>query len=63
MSEFLAIPLKDTGNSLDSAFNSCDGFRKIGHESWDLVSTDVIMPGMDGIELLECVHMVSRTCL
>lgn len=51
----LAIALRDTGYSLESAFDGIEGLHKFEAARWDLVITDVIMEGMDGMELLERV--------
>ena len=50
---FLAIALEETGCHLESAFDGFEGLKKFENSRWDLVITDVIMSGMDGMELLE----------
>jgi DNA-binding response OmpR family regulator len=51
--ELLTIALKETGRYLESAFDGLEGLRKFERARWDLLITDVIMPGLDGMELLE----------
>src|SRR5580658_7883602 len=53
--DLLEIALKDTGRHIESAFDGIEGLKKLEGAHWDLVITDVIMPGMDGMELIE--HM------
>src|SRR5439155_6510467 len=54
--QLLTIALKETGRYLESAFDGLEGLRKFEAAHWDLVITDVIMPGMDGMELLEHIR-------
>jgi uncharacterized protein YukJ/DNA-binding response OmpR family regulator len=51
--ELLRIALKQTGRYLESAFDGAEGLKKFEEGRWDLVITDVIMPKIDGMELLE----------
>ena len=51
--QFLGIALKDTGCYLEGAVDGVDALSKIDAAKWDLVITDVIMPRMDGLELLD----------
>ena len=46
---------------LESAFNGVEGWTKLGASDWDLVITDVIMPGLDGMELLDLIHREKPT--
>lgn len=48
----LEAALRDNGYSLESAFDGIEGLKRFQEGHWDLVITDVIMPGMDGLELL-----------
>jgi len=52
----LRIALDETGCYLESAFDGLAGLKKVEEAQWDLVITDVIMGGMDGLELLERVR-------
>jgi CheY-like chemotaxis protein/anti-sigma regulatory factor (Ser/Thr protein kinase) len=56
--QLLTIALSNTGRHLESAFDGLEGLKKFEDARWDLVITDVIMPGMDGMELLERVRLV-----
>jgi DNA-binding response OmpR family regulator len=56
--QFLTIALKDTGYYLESACDGIEGLRMIEAAQWDLVITDVIMPRMDGMELLGRVRRI-----
>jgi len=54
--QFLGIALRGYGFHLESAFNGQEGLNRIESAGWDLVITDVIMPVMGGMELLERVR-------
>ena len=48
----LATTLKEVGLHMDSAFNGLEGLKRLEAGPYDLVLTDVLMPGLDGLELL-----------
>ncbi len=52
----LGKALADTGIELGSALDGVEGLSRIENEAWDLILTDVIMPGLDGLALLELVR-------
>lgn len=45
--------LKDAGYTVDSAIDGQDGYDKISATTYDLVMLDIMMPKMDGVELLK----------
>ncbi|MFI5362650.1 MAG: response regulator [Elusimicrobiota bacterium] len=51
--DFLSYELTELGYSVDSAADGAEGLRKIKAGGFGLVISDVRMPGMDGIGLLE----------
>ncbi|WP_162854689.1 response regulator [Sphingobium estronivorans] len=48
---FAAQLLKDLGTTVRSAANAADALRVLQEDHFDLVFTDVVMPGMSGIDL------------
>lgn len=53
---FAAI-LGSEGMKVDSAENGSVAMRKLGANTYDLVITDLMMPEMDGIQLLEWIRL------
>jgi LmbE family N-acetylglucosaminyl deacetylase/CheY-like chemotaxis protein len=49
---------KRGGHELRHVLDPAAGLRCVETEPWDLVITDIEMPGMTGIELLQRVHLV-----
>lgn len=53
---FLTVALKDNARHFESAYDGLEGLKKVQEGSWDLVITDVVMSGIDGMELLHRVR-------
>jgi putative two-component system response regulator len=50
--EFLGILLGREGYQTDSAYSAAEALARIARNAYDLVLTDLKMPGMDGFELI-----------
>lgn len=59
MRDFLAIMLKKEGHEVSTAENGRDALKAVQAEIFDLVVTDVKMPGADGIEVLKTIKDIS----
>jgi len=59
MRDFLAIMLKKEGHDVVTAANGTDALKAIHGEIFDLVISDVKMPGMDGIAVLKSIKEIS----
>jgi len=59
MRDFLSIMLKKEGYDMVAAENGAGALKAVQAEIFDLVITDVKMPGVDGIEVLRTVKDVS----
>jgi len=47
--------LRDEGYEAETALNGFEGLRKLAQETFDLVLTDVRMPGLTGLEILPAI--------
>jgi DNA-binding NtrC family response regulator len=52
MTQFLSIVLRKEGYTVTTVNNGRDALEKVKAEAFDVVITDIKMPGMDGIQLL-----------
>ena len=57
MTEYLLLE----GHTVDTAANGREGIRLFGLNHYDLVITDVVMPEMDGLELLAALKQKDST--
>jgi len=53
MTQFLGIVLRKEGYNVTTTNNGRDALEKVRAEAFDVVITDIKMPGMDGIQLLQ----------
>jgi DNA-binding NtrC family response regulator len=61
MAQFLGIVLRKEGYQVTTSSNGKDALEKVRGESFDAVITDIRMPGMDGIQLLEGIKKIDPT--
>src|SRR6202034_393362 len=54
----LRVALRETGRYMESAYDGLEALKKFEDGQWDLLITDVIMPGIDGMELLERISKI-----
>ncbi len=59
MREFLAIMLGKAGYRVESVARGEEAVKRVESELFDLVITDLAMPGMDGLEVLKRVKDIS----
>jgi two-component system response regulator PilR (NtrC family) len=59
MRDFLSIMLKKEGHDVVAAENGTDALKAVQTEIFDLVISDVKMPGLNGIDVLKTVKEVS----
>lgn len=52
--------LEDDGHEVDSANNGPEGIEKASQQQFDLIFLDVLMPKMEGREVLERIKKVSQ---
>jgi len=57
--DFLAIMLKKEGHDVVTAINGTDALKAVQAEIFDLVISDIKMPGIDGIGVLKAVKEIS----
>ena len=48
--------LKDAGFDAETAIDGLDGLEKIKKNKYDLVLLDIMMPKLDGVEVLRKIH-------
>ena len=56
--QLLAAALRAPDRHIDSAADGLQGLARVQAAPYDLVITDVTMPGLDGLELLERIHKI-----
>ena len=61
MTQFLGIVLRKEGYQVTVSSNGKDALEKVRGDSFDAVITDIRMPWMDGIQLLEGIKKVDPT--
>jgi two-component system OmpR family response regulator len=57
----LAQALREEGYAVDTANDGEDGFYKAENYEYDAVVLDVMLPKMDGWEVLECLRKIKKT--
>lgn len=59
MRDVLSLYLTEYGHQVGTAVDGSDGLEKYSQDSWDLVLTDGIMPGMGGRELATAIKKIN----
>lgn len=58
---FLELELRHEGYRVEKAYDGADGFRRATEEPFDLILLDVMLPFLDGMDVLKRFRTVSDT--
>jgi signal transduction histidine kinase len=58
--EVMTRILEREGYQVGTAVDGADALEQLHHEAWDLVLLDVMMPGVDGIQVIEAMRQDDR---
>src|SRR5213594_371535 len=61
MAQFLGIVLRKEGYQVTTVNSGRDALEKVKSDNFDVVITDIKMPGMDGIQLLQGIKKLDAT--
>ena len=59
--DFLAKGLKESGFAVDVALNGLDGRYFVEQQEYDLIILDVMLPGLNGWQLLQLIRQRGAT--
>ena len=62
ISDAIKIVLSRTGFKVEIASNGREGIQKFNRSRFDLVITDIQMPGLDGRDVVDHIHNSDRPC-
>ena len=61
ISELIKLHLNDIGIQVDVYYDGIDGWNKIKHSDYDLIILDIMLPGMDGLNICKKIRDTSKT--
>ena len=59
ITEALTILLEDSGYQVDAVKNGEEALNKLCHQKYDLLITDIVMPHLNGAELIEKIRLLN----
>jgi len=57
--DFLRIELTNIGYSLVTVGNGADAIIKVAEQSFDIILLDMLMPGLDGIQVIKVLQKIA----
>jgi len=61
IAELVNLHLSDIGIEVDTYYDGVDGWNNIKRTQYDLIILDIMLPGMDGLEICKKIRSTSKT--
>jgi len=61
IAQLVKLHLNDIGLSVEVFFNGAEGWDKISHQHYDLIILDIMLPGLDGLEILKKIRSQKKS--
>jgi len=60
ISELVTLHLSDLGIQVDAFYDGIKGWNSINNKQYDLIILDIMLPGMDGLEICKKIRQTSK---